>query len=137
MNVQIHLKKGEKLYVNGAVLRVDRRTSLEFLNDVDFLLENHVIQAPEATTPFRQLYFVVQAMLMDPANAGMTLEVFKHLAHRLGRAVESPELSQALNEAISRVDSQRYFDALRQLRNAFHFEDGLLAEAGAEQGGTP
>ena len=68
----IHLKRGEKLYVNGAVLRVDRRTSLEFLNDVTFLLENHVMQAEEAVTPERQLYFVVQSMIMDPGNAGMT-----------------------------------------------------------------
>ena len=43
----IHLKRGEKLYVNGAVVRVDRRTSLEFLNDVTFLLENHVMQAED------------------------------------------------------------------------------------------
>ena len=71
----IHLKRGGKLYVNGAVLRVDRRTSLEFLNDVSFLLENHVMQAEDARTPLRQLYFIVQSMLIDPANASMTLEL--------------------------------------------------------------
>lgn len=135
--MQIHLKKGEKIYVNGAVLRVDRRTTLEFLNDIDFLLEGHVIQAQQATTPFRQLYFVVQSMLMDPANAGMTQEVFKHLAHRLGTALETPELSEALREAVSRVDNQRYFDALRQLRIAFQFEDRLLSKSGADRGATP
>lgn len=135
--MQIHLKKGEKIYVNGAVLRVDRRTTLEFLNDIDFLLEGHVIQAQQATTPFRQLYLVVQTMLMDPANAGMTHEVFKHLAHRLGQAIDSPELSKALREAISRVDNQRYFDALRQLRVAFQFEDRLMAESGADRETTP
>ena len=43
--MQIHLKKGEKLYVNGAVIRADHRCSLEFLNNVTFLLENHVMQA--------------------------------------------------------------------------------------------
>ena len=41
----IHLRAGERIFVNGAVMRADRKVSLEFLNDVDFLLEAHVMQA--------------------------------------------------------------------------------------------
>ena len=47
---KISLKANERIFINGAVVRVDRKTSLEFLNDVDFLLENHVLQAADATT---------------------------------------------------------------------------------------
>ncbi len=35
--LKLSLKANEKIYVNGAVLRFDRRTSVEFLNDVNFL----------------------------------------------------------------------------------------------------
>ncbi|MFO7460819.1 MAG: flagellar biosynthesis repressor FlbT, partial [Desulfatiglandales bacterium] len=62
--LKISLKPNEKIYVNGAVLKTDRKVSLEFLNDVDFLLEAHVMQPEEAITPIRQLYFIVQVMLM-------------------------------------------------------------------------
>ena len=44
----------------------DRKVSLEFLNDVTFLLESHVIQVEDTTTPLRQLYFIAQTMLMEP-----------------------------------------------------------------------
>ena len=115
----IHLKRGEKLYVNGAVLRVDRRTSLEFLNDVTFLLENHVMQAEEATTPVRQLYFVVQTMLMDPANAGMTAELYKHLSFRTRQSVEEDAIRQQIDLADQKVTEGRFFDALKQLRLCF------------------
>ena len=118
----IHLKRGEKLYVNGAVLRVDRRTSLEFLNDVTFLLENHVLQAGDATTPSRQLYFVVQSMLMDPSNAGMTVELYKHLAHRLRMSTTSEELRQQVDLADRKVTEGRYFDALKFIRACFVHE---------------
>ena len=53
--LRISLKAGEKIFINGAVLRVDRKVALEFLNDVTFLLENHVLQPEEAKTPLRQL----------------------------------------------------------------------------------
>lgn len=127
--MQIHLKRGEKIYINGAVLRVDRRTSVEFLNDVDFLLENHVMQADEATTPLRQLYFVVQTMLIDPDNARMTAELFKHLAHKLECTTSSPELRQALDTASGKVQGGRYFDALRLLRGAFAVERDLMVHS--------
>lgn len=131
----IHLKRGEKLYVNGAVLRVDRRTSLEFLNDVTFLLENHVMQAEEATTPIRQLYFVVQTMLMDPANAGMTAELYKHLSFRTRQAISDETIRGAIDLADRKVAENRYFDALKQLRQCFATETRpaiITPEAGEE-----
>lgn len=126
----IHLKRGEKLYVNGAVLRVDRRTSLEFLNDVTFLLENHVMQADEATTPVRQLYFVVQSMLMDPANAGMTAELYKHLSFRTRQAT-SGDIQCQIDLADRKVADGRYFDALKHLRSCFVLETGAGSAAPA------
>ena len=42
--LRISLKSGERIFINGAVLRVDRKVAVEFLNDVTFLLENHVLQ---------------------------------------------------------------------------------------------
>jgi len=37
-SMHISLRPGEKLYLNGAVLRADRKMSLELLNDATFLL---------------------------------------------------------------------------------------------------
>lgn len=128
----IHLKRGEKLYVNGAVLRVDRRTSLEFLNDVSFLLENHVMQAEDANTPLRQLYFIAQSMLIDPANAGMTLELYKHLSHRARVSAPGVDICRNLDIADQKVMEGRYFDALKHLRGSFPLESpGLVKDVAA------
>ena len=43
--LKISLKPNEKIYINGAVIRVDRKVTIELLNDVQFLLESHVMQA--------------------------------------------------------------------------------------------
>ena len=124
--MHIHLKRGERIYINGAVLRVDRRMSFEFLNDVNFLLENHVIQAENATTPFKQLYFVVQTMMIDPDNAGVTGELYKHLSYRLHLAVDTPALMEALKATDEKVERGRNFEALKLLRGIFPLEESLL-----------
>ena len=73
--MHLSLRAGERIYVNGAVLRVDRKVTLELLNDAAFLLENQVMQAAQAVTPLRQLYFAVQLMLMEPDQAAARLEL--------------------------------------------------------------
>ena len=52
--MKIGLKAGERLFINGAVIRAERKTNIELLNDAVFLLEAHVLQPEEATTPLRQ-----------------------------------------------------------------------------------
>ncbi len=125
----ISLKSGERIFINGAVVRVDRKVSIEFLNDVTFLLEAHVMQPEQTTTPFRQLYFVVQTMLMDPSNTAAATQLFDSAHADLCSALTSPELLTALLELRRLVDAKRYFDGLKILRSCFATEDEILQGA--------
>jgi len=49
--MHLSLRAGEKIYLNGAVIKVDRKVSIELLNDVTFLLEAHVLTTNDTTTP--------------------------------------------------------------------------------------
>ena len=122
----INLKSGERIFINGAVLRVDRKVSIEFLNDVSFLLEAHVMQPEQTTTPFRQLYFIVQTMLIDPVNAGSTKKLFDTSCHRLFGAVSRRDLRTALADVRQSVEARRYYEALKTLRSCFVIEDAIL-----------
>jgi flagellar biosynthesis repressor protein FlbT len=77
--MNITLRAGERFFINGAVIRIDRKASIELLNEVTFLLENHVMQAEAATTLVRQIYFAVQIMLMDPTAAGSAAPLARSL----------------------------------------------------------
>ncbi len=129
----ISLKAGEKIFVNGAVLRVDRKVSIEFLNDVTFLLEAHVMQPEQTTTPLRQLYFIIQTMLIDPVNAGATKQLFDVSYHGVFDALPPrPDLRRALAEIRQSVEAKRYFDALKTLRGCFAIEEGLMDNSDLE-----
>jgi flagellar biosynthesis repressor protein FlbT len=133
----ISLKAGEKIFVNGAVLRVDRKVSIEFLNDVAFLLEAHVMQPEKTTTPLRQLYFIVQTMLMDPANAHVAKQHFEAAYYPVFDALPlRHELRRALSDIRQSVQANRYYEALKTLRGCFAIEDAIIGNAnlaGAQQ----
>jgi flagellar protein FlbT len=125
--VNISLRAGEKLYINGAVFRVDRKVSIELLNDVTFLLEAHVMQANDATTPLKQIYFVVQIMLMDPGAASAALDLSRKLIDAALRTFEDREILAGLKAIDEMVVCSRYFDAMKALRALFAQERVTMA----------
>ena len=105
--MKISLRSGEKIYINGAVFSVDRRVSLQLLNDVTFLLEAHVMQPQDATTPLRQVYFAIQTMLMDPADAGAI----------------RPDVCRMLSSILAREAVEARRATLRDVRGLYKSED--------------
>jgi flagellar protein FlbT len=125
--IHITLKPGERIYINGAVLKVDRKVSVEFLNDVTFLLESHVLMAEETTTPLRQLYFIVQMMLIDPANGPAAWGMFERSHALLLATIEHPEIGNQLRAVHHLVATNRPFEALKAIRALFPLEAAILA----------
>jgi flagellar protein FlbT len=125
--MNITLRAGERLFINGAVIRIDRKASIELLNDVTFLLENHVMQAEAATTLLRQIYFAVQVMLMDPSSAASAAPLASSLIQSALGAYREPELAAGLKNVAASLARGRNFEAMKALRGLFALEDKELA----------
>jgi flagellar biosynthesis repressor protein FlbT len=124
--LRISLKSGERIFINGAVLRVDRKVALEFLNDVTFLLENHVLQPEQATTPLRQLYFIAQMMLINPEGKEQSSVLFRKSVAMLLGCFRDEEILAELKRIDGMVASNRAFDALKAIRSLYPIEDRIL-----------
>ncbi|MGO9742460.1 MAG: flagellar biosynthesis repressor FlbT [Roseiarcus sp.] len=124
--MNITLRAGERLYLNGAVIRSDRKATIELLNDATFLLETHVMQASDATTPLRQVYFVIQVMLMDPASAKTTSQLARSLIDKSLGAFESEEIKSRLRAVIELINRGRYFEAMKTLRGMYALEQAEM-----------
>ena|SRR5579883_45222 len=124
--MNISLRADEKLYINGAVIRVDRKVTIELLNDVTFLLENHVMQANEATTPLKQIYFVVQIMLMDPQSTQGAMALARKLIDAAMATFETPEILSGLKTVDDLIKRSRNFDAMKTLRGLFPLEQAVV-----------
>lgn len=125
--LRISLKAGERIYVNGAVLRADRKVTIEILNDVTFLLEQHVMKPESTTTPLRQLYFLVQTMLIEPASMDKARDMARTLLAALAKAVVNREILAGLASVATQLDEQRPFEALKGIRALFPLEAEILS----------
>ena len=110
--MRISVKNGERLFVNGAVLRFHGRSQIEFLNDVQFLLEAHVMQEEEVTTPAAHLYFQIQILLVE-----LNSEDAAAYAGALRRAWSTYPADRDLLSAVDAlVGARRYHEAMKRLR---------------------
>lgn len=128
----LSLRAGSKAYINGAVVKVDRRVNLHLLNDVSFLLDQHVLQLDEAKTPLRQVYFAVQSALIDPAQAEAAQRMAGAILLRVMRAVATPSIAMELPDVARQIEQGRFFDAMKRLRALFPVEDDILARDPAD-----
>jgi flagellar protein FlbT len=103
--LKISLKANEKIYVNGAVIKTDRKVTLEFLNNVQFLLENHVLQAEDA----RQL--------------------FAQLLPRLLNSFTSERIRAGLKHVEELVSNGQVYDALKEIRALYPVEDEIMTQS--------
>ena len=132
--MNLTLRTGEKLYINGAVVRVDRKVTIELMNDVTFLMESHVLQAADATTPLRQIYFAVQVMLMDPATSPHAPRLARQLIEAAALAYRTPQIVAGLGALREFMTRRRYFEALKTLRALYPLEQKeMFPEAAADR----
>jgi flagellar protein FlbT len=132
-NVHLSLRAGERIFVNGAVLKVDRKVSVELMNEATYLLEHQILQPQETTTPLKQTYFVLQSMLMDPAGTPLARQLFDESLPWLTKAFANKEVLAGIEEATGLVAEGNIFAALKVIRTLFPLEDAIL---GRERGET-
>ncbi|RUW52458.1 flagellar biosynthesis repressor FlbT [Mesorhizobium sp. M1A.F.Ca.ET.072.01.1.1] len=124
--LKISLKPNEKIYINGAVVRVDRKVTIELMNEVQFLLESHVMQAEQASTPLRQLYFIVQIMLINPPGASEARDMFRRSLPMLIASFDNQEICSALKQIDRMVGEDHIYEALKAIRALYPLERQAL-----------
>lgn len=127
MALKLSLKPGEKFVLNGAVVQNgDRRGVLLLQNKASVLREKDIMQAEDAVTPARRIYFPVMMMYLDEAQAPRQYDEF---ATRLGEftgVIRNPEVLAECVAVSRHVMNREYYKALMASRKLVDYEDAML-----------
>jgi flagellar protein FlbT len=128
MALKLTLTPGEKLVVNGAVLRNgERRTTLVVQNRAAILREKDILLPEQATTPMRRVYFAIMMLYLEDGEEGRLYQDFVDLMGGFMNALRSPPaMSECLN-IMQLVHGRQYYKALIACRKLFPFEEARLS----------
>lgn len=127
--LRIVLRAGERIFLNGAVIKVDRKVGVELLNDVVFLLEQHVMKVEDTKTPLKQLYFMIQMMLMDPSLHMKARQMAADSITSLRETVTDEAMRTGLLDAEKCLNADRPLNALKAIRSLFPVEDAIMSRS--------
>lgn len=129
MALKIILKPGERLVVNGALMRSNGRHAVELLMDTRarVLREAALMAEEQATTPARRLYFAAQLAYVDEANLNQHRKLFLERFQDLAEIIASEEGRRILNECAIAASQLDWWGSLQAARRLISYETKLLS----------
>lgn len=127
MTLRISLKDGEKMIVNGAVLRSVGRTDIVVENQVAILRGREVMSPEDATTPARRLYFSTMLAYIDEEGRAAHQQQILSLLADLAEAFEGVSAKSACVSFARHVAGGDYYRALADCRDLIRYETEALA----------
>ena len=127
MPLKLSLKPGEKFVLNGAVVQNgDRRGVLVLQNKASVLREKDIMQAEEANTPARRVYFPVMMMYLEEGEAAKYFTEFAQRLNEFMGVIRNPEILAECLNASKFVLAGNYYKALMLCRKLIEYEDERL-----------
>ena len=128
MPLKLSVCKGEKLIVNGAVIRNDGdNANLVFENQAQILRQKDILTADTATTPAARVYFALLCAYLFPEKATAYL---KNLREFLGDYVDAaPSAKEIADEILKNVECDQLYQGLKFCGQLINHEREVLSHA--------
>jgi flagellar protein FlbT len=136
--LKLSLKPGEKFVLNGAVVQNgDRRSVLVLQNKASVLREKDIMQADEASTPARRIYFPVMMMYLDEAQADRYYDEFVRRLTEFMGVISNPDVLADCVNISKHCMAREFYKALMLCRKLIEYEDERLGHvpSGVPTGG--
>jgi flagellar protein FlbT len=129
MALRISLRDGEKMIVNGAVLRSVGRTDLSIENNAAILRGRDLMTPEEANTPARRLYFACMMAYVDQGEVSTHQDDIIRLVSDLIEALQSAEAKSVCISFAQKVATGQFYKALGDCRWLINYEAEALGRA--------
>jgi len=136
MPLRLTLKPNERILINGCVVRnSDRRQMLTIETHADIVREVDLLKENEARTPVKEVYFFIQAALLDPDKRKKLVPIVQK---KLGKLVPvfHDEVAQHIFEAANFVSQADFYKAMRALKPLMDYEARLFDMINAKTAAT-
>ncbi len=126
MPLKITLKPGEKIIIDGAVIKNgEKATTFYIENKATILREKDIMREEDAITYCSKIYFIIQLMYLDRKNMVEYHNIYWRLVQDLVEAV--PRATGIVDAISQNILEENYYKALKLARKLIAFEKEVLS----------
>ena len=127
MPLKLSLLRGEKLVVNGAVIKNDGPdVNLVFENQAHILRQKDIMTLEDATSPARRVYLALQCAYMLPDRRDEHMKDFQSMLDEYCEA--SPSSSPITKKIIQLAEDGDLYGALKACRELIDHEAEIMQQ---------
>lgn len=136
MALKMRLRAGERLAINGAVVRNPgaKAIEIEVLNEATLLHERDIMMPEQVDSPLKQLYFLIQGMHIEDNGYAANYPTFVRLSSEVfaqAYAKGEQAICDRVNELVVLIGDRAFVKALKVLQADFG-RPGDLRRAASE-----
>ena len=125
MSLKISLKSGEKIIIDGAVIKNGKsRSDLFILNNVPVLREKDILSEKKADSPARRIYFTIQLMYIDENNLKKSHGTYWKFVNEFINA--APGALSLIDQISENILQSRYYQALQLTKRLIEYEKEVI-----------
>ncbi len=126
MPLKITLKPGEKIIIDGAVIKNgEKATTFYIENKATILREKEIMREEDAITYCSKIYFIIQLMYLDGKNMVEYHNIYWKLVQDLVEAV--PRATGIVDAISQNILEENYYKALKLAKKLIAFEKEVLS----------
>jgi flagellar protein FlbT len=126
MPLKITLKPGEKIIIDGAVIKNgEKATTFYIENKATILREKDIMREEDAITYCSKIYFIIQLMYLDGKNMVEYHNIYWKLVQDLVEAV--PRATGIVDAISQNILEENYYKALKLAKKLIAFEKEVLS----------
>lgn len=118
MALRIKIPAGERIIVNGAVIRNDSNSQMSILieNRATVLRERQILLPEQVTTKLQEVYFHLQMMHIDEDNIDGHIAAFRRAAQHAFLLYNDPVIQATIFDAVGLVGDRQFHKALAAMK---------------------
>lgn len=120
--LRISLRDGERIIINGSVVRSVGRSLLCVENSSAILRGRDVMRPEEANTPAKRLYFACMLAYIDPDDVERHQHSVASWAGELSAVLVQPEARAACLRIVDHSSKGEFYKALSECRQLVSYE---------------
>jgi len=125
MPLKITLKPGERMVIDGAVIRNgENKTEFYVENKVPLLRQKDILAEKDADTVCRQIYYLIQLMYIDETDPVNQHAAYWKLVQPLVKAV--PSAVPLVDKISEQILSGQYYRALKLAKKLVLYEEEVI-----------
>jgi len=126
MPLKITLKPGEKIIINGAVIKNGEKAMTFYIeNKATILREKDIMREEDAITYCSKIYFIIQLMYLDGKNMVEYHNIYWRLVQDLIEAV--PRATGIVDAISQNILEENHYKALKLAKKLIAFEKEVLS----------